>query len=182
MQSNPALRFNPHTYMNPLSRGAKIAIVTTVVVATGVTAFLLWPRSASAAELPPAPVPPTGGGGTTGARVPAPPFPYSQATVGTLEIQAATAAHAQWLQAISSAMASTGNKGQPNSVDIDLARRLANVPGGKTIAGWLTDKAYLELYPQAPKIPAANNRGAGWQAYIESWTRINSFVKGLPLV
>ena len=66
MQSNPALRFNPHTYMNPLSRGAKIAIVTTVVVATGVTAFLLWPRSASAAELPPAPVPPTGGGGTTG--------------------------------------------------------------------------------------------------------------------
>lgn len=45
------MRYNPHAY-NPLTRGQKIAIGVASAAVVGTAAFLLWPKKASASQLP----------------------------------------------------------------------------------------------------------------------------------
>lgn len=70
----------------------------------------------------------------------------------------------------------------PIIVDKSLGEQVAillGVPGGRTLASWLTDQTYFEVTKTAGKIPDQSDRGAGWQKYIDLWNRIYDHIVSL---
>ncbi len=70
----------------------------------------------------------------------------------------------------------------PIIVDKSLGEQVAillGVPGGRTLASWLTDQTYFEVTKMAGKIPDQSDRGSGWQKYIDLWNRIYDHIVSL---
>lgn len=119
-----------------------------------------------------------GGGGGGGAPVNAPvPFPGQNIQK---EHNAIDAVHSTWMLDVARAMSDHGNSGaSPTEADIATARGYHGVPNSRSVASWLTDKAFKALYPQVRKIPPESRRGSGWSGYVKAWTRMWEYAKGL---
>lgn len=164
-----------------LSRNAKIGIgVAGLAVAL---AWYLWPSTASAAPTPgPAPEPPspeppeppTGPAPTqdkpkpTAEKVNAPDYNWDAVNAYNQEMMYANSHHALWIDALARA-----------GGDVQKARGIYGVPQSRTVASFMTDQVYRQMYPEAWKIPAAANRGWGWDPYIGAWERTYEYIKGL---
>lgn len=150
---------------NPLSRGQKVAIGVGVVALVGVGAFLLWPRTASASELPP----PPGGGGSGGgggggtggggggggsSKVPAPSYPP---------------------QGLTLAQAFDAENGIINAVmaqHCDAGTGLCT----KTIAE-MRQQVWNDLY--GVQIPSAGSQGTGWGPWLTARSRIEATIQDM---
>jgi hypothetical protein len=116
------------------------------------------------------PLPPTPSG--IKKRKNAPHFPYDLPVALGLESGKASGIHIEWTQAVGAAMdANANDTDDPTPTDIADAKASFGIPKGRTIASYLADVVFDEMYPTIGRIPAEGNQGKGWQPYIDSWVR-----------
>lgn len=155
-----------------------------IAVAAGAL-LLYYSRKASAADKPvgpvvppvePVPVEPKKPSGSK--KQDAPPFPHSLAEAKALEHGQATAEHAEWMAYLGGIMEENGNPGpSPTDEDYAVARKRYQIPKWRTIPGVLTDEAFDVLYGSNIKIPDKGDRGSGWKPYLDSWVRMQDYLK-----
>ena len=64
----------------------------------------------------------------------------------------------------------------PTEEDYAEARDQAEIPDDRTIAGALTDEAFSGVYGEVT-IPKKDDRGKGWQPFVDSWVRMHDLLK-----
>lgn len=108
----------------------------------------------------------------------APPFPHSLSEAKGLEVAQATAEHGEWLGFLGGIMEDNGNPGpNPSDEDYAEARSRLQIPKWRTIPGVLTDEAFDAIYGKNLSIPDKKDRGSGWQPYLDSWVRMQDYLK-----
>lgn len=65
---------------------------------------------------------------------------------------------------------------EATAAERQAAREELQVPSGRSLASFLTDKAYFGVGGE--KIPKKKNRGAGWDAWIALWSDLHDSIKG----
>lgn len=117
----------------------------------------------------------------------APPYAFDVVTQYAVETATANVYIGRFLGAVNRAAMNMGYTDDPEAVDVltfledpelrDAAKQMYGIPSGRTIASYLTDETFFDVYPQAGKIPAQQNRGTGWSPYINAWKRIWDYTK-----
>ena len=108
----------------------------------------------------------------------APPFPHSLGEAKNFEFAQTNAEHGEWLAFLGSIMEGNDNPGpDPSDEDYAEARSRLQIPKWRTIPGVLTDEAFDVIYGKSLSIPDKKDRGSGWQPYLDSWVRMQDYLK-----
>ncbi len=162
----------------PRKKKDDLAMYLPIGIAVVAGGYLFWRSSKASAAPTPLPIkppaPPVAPVKPGKQRKDAPRYSGNAAA----EVASAQAWASVWNIQVAQEMGQNGNEtATPTEQDVLDARKSLGIPAGRTVASWLADKTYKELYSRAWKIPAKADRGKNWDPYIKAWKRMWNAVK-----